>query len=197
MTTRVTLISPALNAALREARFADGPLDAAGRRQAEGVRGAVADAFAFADAGQLVLASPSLRCEQTAEALGLVAEPLPELRGCAMGRWRGLRLDEVAATEPRSVAAWLADPAAAPHGGESLEALHTRVGHWLDSLPADARVLAVAEPDVVRALTVHAIGAPAEVFWRIDVLPLTATELSGRNGRWNLRGGRPLRGTSE
>ncbi|MFB8354446.1 histidine phosphatase family protein [Streptomyces niveus] len=195
MTTRVTLISPALSAALREARFADGPLDAAGRRQAEGVRGAVADAFA--DAGQLVFASPSSRCEQTAGALGLVAEPLPELRGCAMGRWRGLRLDEVAATEPQSVAAWLADPGAAPHGGESLDALHTRVGHWLDALPADARVLAVAEPDVVRALTVHAIGAPAEVFWRIDVLPLTATELSGRNGRWNLRGGRPLRGASE
>ncbi|MFC9608099.1 histidine phosphatase family protein [Streptomyces niveus] len=195
MTTRVTLISPALSAALREARFADGPLDAAGRRQAEGVRGGVADAGA--DAGQLVFASPSLRCEQTAEALGLVAEPLPELRACAMGRWRGMRLDEVAATEPQAVAAWLADPAAAPHGGESLEALHTRVGHWLDALPADARVLAVAEPDVVRALTVHAIGAPAGVFWRIDVLPLTATELSGRNGRWNLRGGRPLRGASE
>ncbi|MEU0528240.1 histidine phosphatase family protein [Streptomyces niveus] len=195
MTTRVTLISPALSAALREARFADGPLDAAGRRQAEGIRGAVADAFA--DAGQLVFVSPSSRCEQTAEALGLVAEPLSELRGCAMGRWRGLRLDEVAAKEPQSVAAWLADPAAAPHGGESLDALHTRVGHWLDALPADARVLAVAEPDVVRALTVHAIGAPAEVFWRIDVLPLTATELSGRNGRWNLRGGRPLRGASE
>ncbi|MEU0698507.1 histidine phosphatase family protein [Streptomyces niveus] len=195
MTTRVTLISPALSAALREARFADGPLDAAGRRQAEGVRGGVADAGA--DAGQLVFASPSLRCEQTAEALGLVAEPLPELRACAMGRWHGLRLDEVAATEPQAVAAWLADPAAAPHGGESLEALHTRVGHWLDALPADARVLAVAEPDVVRALTVHAIGAPTGVFWRIDVLPLTATELSGRNGRWNLRGGRPLRGASE
>ncbi|QHY97425.1 bifunctional RNase H/acid phosphatase [Streptomyces sp. S4.7] len=194
MTTRVTLISPALSAALREARFADGPLDAAGLRQAEAVRGAVADAFA--GAGQLVFASPSLRCEQSAEALGLVAETLPELRACAMGRWRGLRLDEVAATEPQAVAAWLADPAAAPHGGESLEALHGRVGHWLDALPADARVLAVAEPDVVRALTVHAIGAPAGVFWRIDVLPLTATELSGRNGRWNLRGGRPLGGAS-
>lgn len=184
VTTRVTLISPALNTALREARFADGPLDEAGLRQAGAARGAVA--------GQLVFASPSLRCEQTAEALGLVAEPLPELRTCAMGRWGGMRLDEVAATEPQAVAAWLADPAAAPHGGESLQELHTRVGRWLDALADGARVVAVAEPDVVRALTVHAIGAPAGVFWRIDVLPLTATELSGRDARWNLRGGRPL-----
>ncbi|MFD6992798.1 histidine phosphatase family protein [Streptomyces sp. NPDC059943] len=189
MTTRVTLISPALSTALREARFADGPLDAAGLRQAAAARSAVVDA-------DQMFASPSVRCEQTAEALGLATESLPELRACAMGRWRGLRLDEVAATEPQGVAAWLADPAAAPHGGESLEALHTRVGDWLDALPADARVLAVAEPDVVRALTVHAIGAPARVFWRIDVLPLTATELSGRGGRWNLRGGRPLQVTS-
>lgn len=189
MTTRVTLISPALSTALREARFADGPLDAAGLRAAEAVRDTVVDTVD----GQLVFVSPSLRCEQTAGALGLAAEPLPELRACAMGRWRGLRLDEVAASEPEAVAAWLADPAAAPHGGESLAALHARVGGWLDALPADARVLAVAEPDVVRALTVYAIGAPERVFWRLDVLPLTATELTGRNTRWNLRGSRPLR----
>lgn len=200
MTTRVTLISPALSTALREARFADGPLDAAGLRQAEAVRGAFAVAEQRATADR-VFASPSVRCHQTAEALGLVAEPLPELRTCAMGRWRGMRLDEVSAVEPQAVAAWLADPTAAPHGGESLKALHIRLGHWLDALGADARphsarVLAVAEPDVVRALTVHAIGAPPQVFWRIDVQPLTVTELSGRNGRWNLRSGRPLGGGS-
>lgn len=200
MTTRVTLISPALSTALREARFADGPLDATGIRQTEAVRGTVAVAEQRASADQ-VFTSPSVRCKQTAEGLGLVAEPLPELRTCAMGRWRGMRLEEVGAAEPQSVAAWLADPTATPHGGESLKALHTRVGRWLDALGADARprsarILAVAEPDVVRALTVHAIGAPTQVFWRIDVQPLTVTELSGRNGRWNLRSGRPLLGAS-
>lgn len=200
MTTRVTLISPALSTALREARFADGPLDATGLRQAEAVRGTVAVAEQRASADR-VFASPSVRCKQTAEALGLAAEPLPELRTCGMGRWRGMRLDEVSASDPQGVATWLADPTTAPHGGESLKALHTRVGHWLDALGADARprsarVLVVAEPDVVRALTVHAIGAPTRVFWRIDVAPLTVTELSGRNGRWNLRSGRPLQGAA-
>ncbi|WP_329383419.1 histidine phosphatase family protein [Streptomyces sp. NBC_01716] len=207
MTVRVTLISPALSTALREARFGDGPLDAAGLRQAEAVRNARAVAEQRATADR-VFASPSVRCRQTAEALGLVAEPLPELRTCAMGRWQGKRLDEVGAAEPEAVAAWLTDPAAAPHGGESLDALHGRLGQWLDALgtpgalkasgtdarPESARVLAVAEPDVVRALTVHAIGAPTRVFWRIDVRPLTVTELSGRDGRWNLCSGRPLQG---
>lgn len=83
MTTRVTLISPALSTALREARFADGPLDAAGLRQAEAARGAFAVVEQRATADR-VFASPSVRCRQTAEALGLVAEPLPELRTCAM-----------------------------------------------------------------------------------------------------------------
>lgn len=233
MTIRVMLISPALSTALREARFGDGggasrgegdgedgggdggggPLDAAGLRQAEAARDAPG-VVAQLGAADRVFASPSGRCRQTAEALGLLAEPVPELRGCAMGRWRGMRLDEVGAAEPDAVAAWLTDPAAAPHGGESLEALHVRLGEWLDGLgtldglggsdasdagtgPASARVVAVAEPDVVRALTVRAIGAPTPVFWRIDVRPLTLTELSGRNGRWNLLGGHPLHGGSD
>ncbi|KIF72592.1 phosphoglycerate mutase, partial [Streptomyces sp. AcH 505] len=90
-------------------------------------------------------------------------------------------------------AAWLADPAAAPHGGESLAALHERVGAWLrDLAPEGGRVVVVAEPDVVRAAVALAVGAPASAFWRIDVRPLTATELSGRNGRWNLLSGRSL-----
>ncbi|WP_234485642.1 hypothetical protein [Streptomyces sp. MBT97] len=49
-----------------------------------------------------------------------------------------------------------------------------------------------AEPDVVRALLVSALGLPEPAFWRLDVRPLTAVELSGRAGRWNLRVGTPL-----
>jgi broad specificity phosphatase PhoE len=60
-------------------------------------------------------------------------------------------------------------------------------------LPDDAgRVLAVTEPAVTRAAIVRALALPAEAFWRLDVAPLTLTELSGRSGRWNLRCGRPL-----
>ncbi|MFF1418401.1 histidine phosphatase family protein [Streptomyces sp. NPDC058280] len=198
MTTRVMFISPAISTALRAARFGEGAgdqdeLDAIGLRQAEAVR----ETFPRAAA---LYVSPSRRCLRTAEVLGLDAEPLPGLAPCAMGRWQGRTLDEVAAAEPQGVAAWLSDPASSPHGGESLLTLHTRVGHWLDTLttagpePDDSRgrVIAVAEPDIIRAAVVHSLGATPQAFWRIDVRPLTITELSGRDGRWNLLSGRPL-----
>ncbi|WP_344097888.1 histidine phosphatase family protein, partial [Streptomyces stramineus] len=139
------------------------------------------------------LTAPSARCRQTARALGLDARPEPGLRDLDAGRWRGLTLEEVAAAEPEAVATWLADPEAAPHGGESVRALADRTGGWLDSLAGgDGRVLAVVEPAVVRALVVHALGLPPHAFWRLDVPPLSLTGLSGRAGRWNLRCGRPL-----
>ncbi|MFJ2676158.1 histidine phosphatase family protein [Streptomyces sp. NPDC087525] len=252
MTTRLMLISPAMNAALREARFphtdepaatGTGPggeamtppggdeLDALGLRQAEAVR----EHF---PATATVYVSPSPRCRRTAGALGLDARTLPALAPCAMGRWQGRTLDEVAAAEPAALASWLSDPASAPHGGESLLELLARTAHWLDTLgdgdgaPAEGgttgkstagkrtdengttgkstagkrtggngtpgngtpggRLIAVVEPDIVRACAVHALGAPPAAFWRIDVRPLTATELSGRAGRWNLLSGRPL-----
>ncbi|WP_425315607.1 hypothetical protein [Streptomyces griseoruber] len=56
----------------------------------------------------------------------------------------------------------------------------------------DGRTVAVVEPDVVRAVVVRVLGAPVAAFWRADVAPLTATEISGRSGRWNLRMGHPL-----
>ncbi|MCX5209046.1 histidine phosphatase family protein [Kitasatospora sp. NBC_00240] len=195
MTVRVTLVSAAMSTALREARFDDGgPLEPAGLRQAEQAAGAL-------PAGGRSYASPSPRCAATATALGLRAEPAPALAGCAMGRWTGLTLAEVAAAEGEAVARWLGDPAAAPHGGESLLDLFARVAGWLDALPADAPsgaergpVTAVVEPDVVRAAALHALGVPGPAFWRLDVQPLSVTELTGRSGRWNVRWGRPAGG---
>ncbi|OEV29029.1 phosphoglycerate mutase, partial [Streptomyces nanshensis] len=139
--------------------------------------------------------SPSPRCAQTAEELGIAAAgPADErLSGCAMGRWRGLTLEEVGAAEPEGVARWLSDPGGAPHGGESVEQLCARAEDWLTELAEEqGRVLAVVEPDVVRAMVVCALGAPARGLWRVDVAPLTVTELSGRSGRWNLRAGTAL-----
>ncbi|NEW69449.1 histidine phosphatase family protein [Streptomyces rhizosphaericus] len=198
---RITLVAPAVNAALRQVRFDDGPPDAAGSRRAA----AAAAALPHHD---MAFTAPSERCRGTAAALGLDAVVTPELRDLDMGRWRGRSLDEVGQEAPEEVAAWLSDPAAAPHGGETLLELVERIGAWLDArreepAPATppaparaARLLAVVEPAVVRAALVHALGLPAPAFWRLDVAPLTATELSGRAGRWNLRCGHPLAGSA-
>ncbi|MER6563095.1 histidine phosphatase family protein, partial [Streptomyces sp. NPDC001027] len=100
---------------------------------------------------------------------------------------------EVGAAEPEAVARWLGDPESAPHGGESVRDLCARVAGWLETAAdGEGRVLAVVEPEVVRAAAVQVLGAPATAFWRLDVPPLTATSVSGRGGRWNLRLGLPL-----
>ncbi|MEU8827714.1 histidine phosphatase family protein [Streptomyces sp. NPDC048636] len=183
---RITLVTPAVNAALRQVRFDDAPPDPSALRRAEAAAGALPH-------HDTSLTAPSVRCRGTARALGLDAAVTEELRDLDVGRWRGRSLDEVGRQTPEEMAAWLTDPAAAPHGGESLLELLERVGAWLsDRAGHEERVLAVADPPVVRAALVHALGVPAATFWRLDTAPLTATELSGRAGRWNLRCGRPL-----
>ncbi|MFG2474933.1 histidine phosphatase family protein [Streptomyces fagopyri] len=188
MTSRVILISAALSAALREARFDEGS-----RVEAAGLRLARAAADAVPGAERLWV-SPSVRCRETADALGLDAVlDVPGLAGLDVGRWRGATLDEVSSEEPEAVARWLADPDAAPHGGESVRAFCDRVEGCLDTAAQwTGRTVAVVEPEVVRALVVRVLGAPEPAFWRVDVPPLTATEFSGRSGRWNVRVGRPL-----
>ncbi|MCX4885589.1 MULTISPECIES: histidine phosphatase family protein [unclassified Streptomyces] len=187
MTSRVTFVSPAMNRSVREARFDDGsPLDAGGAARARSAAGTMS-------AADRVLVSPTVRCRETASALGLAAVAVPELGGMDVGRWRGRTLGEVSAEEPDQVAHWLADPAAAPHGGESVQALCERVGRWLEATAqTDGRTLVVVEPEIVRAAVVRVLAVHEATFWRLDVPPLTATEISGRSGRWNLRLGQML-----
>jgi broad specificity phosphatase PhoE len=190
MTTRVLLVSAAIGEALREARFDDGsPLDASGLRAAR----TAAEAGAVPAGGRLWV-SPTVRCRQTAEALGLQGGvETAELAPLDVGRWRGATLAEVSAKEPEAVARWLADPVSAPHDGESVREFCDRVAEHLDTAAEfSGRTVAVVEPEVVRALVVRVLGAPESAFWRVDVPPLTVTELSGRAGRWNVRAGRPL-----
>ncbi|WP_329113324.1 histidine phosphatase family protein [Streptomyces sp. NBC_01465] len=190
MTVRVILVSPALRAVSSEARF-DGGEGSEGQDD-EAVRSVVRFAGSL-PAADRQLCGPSRLCRATADALGLRARTEPALGDWDMGRWRGRRLDEVSTEEPDAVAQWLTVAGAAPHGGESLLDLCGRAGAWLEGLSGEGgRVVAVAGPAVVRAVVVRALALPAEAFWRLDVVPLTATELSGRSGRWNLRCGSPL-----
>ncbi|WP_329246596.1 histidine phosphatase family protein [Actinoallomurus sp. NBC_01490] len=189
MTVRIVLVSHAATATTRQARFPgdDEPLDP---RDAE-----------TATAGQGVLRrvtttyrGPEERCRQTADALGLDAVADPALADLDAGAWRGTTLAELEASHPADLYAWLTDPGAAPHGGESVSALVARVARWLNELPTGpARIAAVTHPAVVRAAVLHTLGAPPECFWRLDAGPLTQTWLSRDGGRWRLREtGHPL-----
>jgi broad specificity phosphatase PhoE len=181
MTARLDLLAHGASAATRAARFPeDEALEASAVGALEGVRGRLRP---YAR----VLIAPARAARETAAALGLEAEVEPALRDGDYGRWRGLASKEVAEREPDAFAAWLGDPAATPHGGESFTALIERVGLWLtQSLAREGTTLAVTHASVVRAAIVHALGASPSAFARIDVAPLSLARLSGHAGRWNL-----------
>jgi broad specificity phosphatase PhoE len=181
VTARLILVCHASTAAVRGSSFpSDEPLDDHGKADAAALAGRLPDAERW-------LTAPESRARQTAETLGLDAAVEPALRDCDYGAWRGRSFADVQAREPDAVAAWLDDPAAAPHGGESIRALLARVADWLgDEQRRHARTIAVTHAAVIRAAILGAIGAPPKSFWRIDVTPLSVTRLSGGAGRWNL-----------
>lgn len=186
MHVRVTFVAAAGGAPLLAERFEDDrPLDRAGWDEVESVVGLLLPLAA----AELRYCSPTPRSRATGDALGYAPLVQLALRDCGMGRWRGLTLGEAMAREPDAVDAWLADPRSAPHGGESLLDFITRVGGWLDTRPADdgGRIVAVAEPAVIRAALVYAVKAPPASYWNLDVRPLSTTTVTGRPGRWSLR----------
>jgi broad specificity phosphatase PhoE len=173
--TKIVFVSHAPTTATRSSSFPDDePLE----RE---------DSVAPVDLGRWghVLCGPELRCRQTAAGLGWEAVVEPALSDLDFGAWRGLPLHEVPDTEAGS---WLNDPAATPHGGESVQGLLTRVGEWLDGIRnTGERIVAVTHPAVVRAAVIHVLMAPAWSFWRIDVPPLSQTRLTSSGGSWTLR----------
>jgi broad specificity phosphatase PhoE len=138
----------------------------------------------------LAWTSPALRARETAEALSLDAVVDPLLRDCDYGRWAGRRLNDIHAEEPEGVRAWLADPEANPHGGESLAELLRRVAIWLDRhAGAGVHGIAVTHAAVIRAAILHVIHAPASSFWHLDISPLSVTDIRNDGVRWTWRAG--------
>lgn len=179
---RLLLVRHAPTSATRAAAFpGDEPLDRRGRTQAASLAARLpghADLFC----------SPSLRCLETVRAAGL-ADPTvqPELAECDFGAWSGRSLTDLHASDPDAVASWMTDADACPHGGESLTAFALRVGLWLDAQAAlDGNAVAITHGGVVKAALVRALDAPIAAFWRLDVSPLSITELHAHDGRWTV-----------
>ncbi len=177
---RLLLIRHATTAAVRRSAFpVDEPLDDPGRAAAAALSGRLGRGEA--------LCSPARRARETAAAAGLDAADDPALGECDFGSWAGRTLAEVHEEDPGGSIAWMTDPDACPHGGESLSALLARVGAWMEGQAArDGRAIAVTHAGFVRAAVVHALAAPPEAFWRIDVAPLGQTELHAQDGRWTV-----------
>jgi broad specificity phosphatase PhoE len=178
---RLFLVRHATTSATRTATFpSDEPLDAAGRKAAARLALPACDS---------VVCSPSLRCRETVALAGLRdARVDAALSECDFGSWAGRTLAEVHAVDASEAGAWMTDPDACPHGGESLTVFAARVNAWLDAQAASdsRRTLAVTHGGVVRAAVTHALLAPLPAIWHVNVAPLSVTELHAWNGHWTV-----------
>ncbi len=131
---------------------------------------------------------PEPACYQTARLLGGEPQMLLGLSGLDAGRWQGRTLMDVGGGDAEALRRWLSDPAAAPHGGESLSELTKRVGEFCDGheWPPGRNVVVVTSL-VARALAVHALGVGPEVIFRIDLAPLGRVGLSRQESNWRLQ----------
>ena len=175
---RLTLLSHAMTDAMAAGRFpTDEPLNSVGHRQI--------DTSIELGVTERAYCGPEKRTRQTAELLGLHASVDNRLADLDCGRWRGDVLGGVLAAD---LAMWLTDPTRAPHGGESVVELISRVRAWMDSLTANRiRLVAVTHPAVIRAAILVALDAPPISFWRIDVAPASRTVMHFRGHAWTLR----------
>ena len=133
---------------------------------------ALPDVSAWRGRTGTVLTSPALRCRVE----GSTIEPL--LGPWDLGRWAGLPLLELP-----ELAAWRTDPAYDGHGGESALALAARVA-GLDS--RTSRIVAVTHAAVIRMAVLHALGAPVQAAWQLDIAPGSFTELHASGSGWRV-----------
>ncbi len=178
---RLLLVRHAPTSATRELAFpADEPLD----------HEACAQAAALAvrlPGASVALSSPARRAIQTARAAGLDPATEPRLAECDFGVWSGCRLTDIDRASPAASKEWMTDPSAAPHGGESLRTFMARVGAWLDEeATLERSVVAFTHGGVIKAAVAHVLKAGATAVWRINVDPLSLTELRAVDGEWSL-----------
>ncbi|ALI04892.1 histidine phosphatase family protein [Pseudomonas sp. FW306-02-F02-AA] len=179
--TRLTLICHARTAAQKLARFAE---DESVDMDWQNAKGSLAKRFKRAPR---LLSAPEARTRETAALFGADMEIVPALRDCDLGRWKGLRINDLQRDEPELLHAWLSDSTSAAHGGESVAQLCERTAAWLETLVNQpGHLLAVTHPFVIRAALMHVMQCPPALFNAIDVEPLAAVELR-YNGRWRLR----------
>lgn len=178
MRASLTLICQGETAASRDSHFpCDDPLEAREWQRARQLQSRVARCHR-------VWVSPETAARQTAAALSLQGTPVMELAEPDYGIWAGRPVREVMTQDADAFLAWLeGDP---PPGGESRAQLLARCGRWLAKhVDIPGRHGVIASASTIRAMILNVLGAPLHSFARIDVHPLSITELRSDGRRWN------------
>ena len=189
---RMTLISHAPTLATKRASF---PLD---EPLLEGESQKISATGWTVPRAQYVWCGPEQRTRQTAEALGLKPSVVMELSDVDYGSWGGKPIEDVQESDLEGLTSWLTDIDATPHGGESLAHLIARVQRWMDGQTNAGHIIAVTHPAVIRAAIICTLLAPAESFWKVEVPPLSITDLRFNGRFWTMRSaGNPIRWSYE
>ena len=148
-----------------------------------GVLQAAAAAKRLASAGiGVIVTSPLLRATQTAqevaEVTGAPVVTDQGFRETDFGAWDGLTFAEVRQRWPAEVTTWLADPAVAPPGGESLVEVGARVTEALHRVLTGHQqqtILIVSHVTPIKTLVAAALLAPPAALYRmhLDVAALS------------------------
>lgn len=188
---RLTMICSGATRATRHGAFPlDEPLEPRSIAMAESMRQGLRRA-------DRTWTSPALRARQTAGALALPATVQPLLADHDHGDWAGRTFADVQAEESDALAVWLADPNAAPHGGEPLSGLLLRAATFMNELvQLPGHTIAVTHAAMIRAAMLHVLGAPWQSYRKIDIEPLSMVDFRSDGGRWTLRAGSHRTGAS-
>ncbi len=132
-----------------------------------------------------VVSSPVRRTRETAEVVAARLErPVAIEAGFAemeFGEWDGLTFTEVAERDRAGLDAWLGSMDTAPPGGESFRTVQERVLAGLDrvlSEHAGRTVVVVSHVTPIKTLVAHALDAPLDAVYRMELSPASVTVLS-------------------
>jgi ribonuclease H / adenosylcobalamin/alpha-ribazole phosphatase len=170
----------------REKRFSgsggeDPSLSADGVAQAA----AAAGVLARVPGVQAVVTSPLTRARETArivaDTLGVACHVDDDIAECSFGEWEGLTFAEVEERWPQELARWLASSAVAPPGGESFDAVESRVRRSKDALVSEhaaGTVVVVSHVTPVKTFVRLALEAPSRSSYRMELAPASITSIA-------------------
>jgi broad specificity phosphatase PhoE/ribonuclease HI len=141
-----------------------------------------------------VISSPVRRtlesAEILAESLGRTVEVEPGFAEMEFGVWDGMTFAEVGEKHPDELKAWLGSLDVAPEGGESFRVVQQRVLDGLARLKeahAGKTVVVVSHVTPIKTLVAHAVDAPLEAVYRMELTPASVTVLSYFDDRASMR----------
>jgi len=158
----------------------DNPLDEYGQHQAETVA-----AFLHKSTPRgidRVIASPLIRAQQTAAALGMAVETEHRLVEIDYGDWEEKPVAEVS---PQTWARWRADPDFRPPGGETLLELSSRVREAVSEIAEQAEkanIVVVSHVSPMKAMVAWALGVSDDATWRMYIAQASICRIEMRRG---------------